>query len=107
MIGFLVAWLAAAGAGALVQTAPTVHGKVIDAQTGAPVAQVTILIDGVKVAASDDRGEFTAPAPAGPRVALMVTAVGYGFVKRALDIGPGPNDAGTIALNRESAALSE
>ena len=111
MIGILVAWLAAASPG-VVQAGPALHGKVVDAQTGAPVAQVTILIDGVKVAASDDRGEFTAlapagPAPAGPRVELMVTAIGYGFVKRSLDIGPGRTEAGTIALNRESAALSE
>jgi outer membrane receptor for ferrienterochelin and colicin len=111
MVGFLVAWLAVAGPG-VVQAGATLHGTVIDAQTGAPVAQVTILIDGVKVAASDDRGEFTAlvpagPAPAGPRVELMVTAVGYGFVKRSLEIGPGRTEAGTIALNRESAALTE
>ena len=105
MLGFIVAWLAVAGSGA--QAGATLHGTIVDAQTGTPVARVTVFVDGVRVAATDDRGEFTTPAPASSRVDLMVTAVGYGFVKRTLDVGPGRTEAGTIQLNRESAALSE
>jgi hypothetical protein len=105
MGAFIVAWLVVAGSGA--QAGATLHGIVVDAQTGRPVAHVAVLLDGVKVAATDEGGEFTTPAPARPRVALMVTAVGYGFVTRTLDIGPGRTETGTIQLNRESAALSE
>src|SRR6266545_3668 len=100
MTAFLAAWLA-------VMAPADLHGRVIDAQTGLPVAHVAILIDGVRVAETDDRGEFTTPVPARPRVELMVTAVGYGFVKRAIDVTAGPADLGTIALNRESASVSE
>jgi hypothetical protein len=100
MAGFLMAWLAAGIPAAL-------HGRVIDAQTGTPVPHVTVLIDGVRVAETDDRGEFTTPAPARPRVELMITAIGYGFVKRAIDVEAGPADLGTITLNRESASVTE
>jgi hypothetical protein len=100
MIGFLVAWLVAGIAG-------TLHGRVVDAQTGMPVARVTVLVDGVKLAETDDRGEFTVPSPAKPRVELMVTAVGYGFVKRGIDVEAGRTELGTLSLNRESASVSE
>jgi hypothetical protein len=100
MLAFLVAWLAAG-------MSATLHGRVIDAQTGAPVAHLTVLVDGVKAGETDDRGEFTVAAPSRPRVELMVTAVGYGFVKRAIAVEPGKNEVGTLALNRESASISE
>jgi carboxypeptidase-like protein len=104
MVRFLVAWLAVGAPG---MQAGALHGRVIDAQTGTPVARVTILVDGVTAGSTDDRGEFTVEAAVRPRVELMVTAVGYGFVKRAIAVGAGRTDLGTIALNRESASLSE
>jgi hypothetical protein len=115
MIGFLVAWLVAG-------IPATLHGRVVDAQTGTPVARVTVLVDGVKAAETDDRGEFIVTpaeaqakgnvagakaAPARPRVEVMITAVGYGFVKRMVDVGDGRTELGTLALNRESASVSE
>jgi outer membrane cobalamin receptor len=102
MGGLLVAWLMMGG-----QPAATLQGRVIDAQTGSPVAQVTILIDGVTAGDTDARGEFTVPSPARARVEIMITAVGYGFVKRAIPVAPGCTDLGPIALNRESASLAE
>lgn len=102
MVALLVALLMAGG-----QVAATLHGKVIDAQTSSPVAHVTILIDGVTAGDTDARGEFTVPSPARPRVEIMITAVGYGFVKRAIPVAPGRTDLGAIALNRESASLAE
>jgi Carboxypeptidase regulatory-like domain len=100
MVAFLMAWLVAG-------IPATLHGRVVDAQTGATVAHVTVLIDGAKVAETDDQGEFTVEAPARPRVEVMITAIGYGFVKRAVDVGAGTTELGTIALNRESASVSE
>ena len=102
MVVLLVAWLVAG-----TQADATLHGRVVDAQTGTPVAHVTILIDRVTVAQTDDGGEFTVSAAVRPRAELMVTAVGYGFITRAIAIGAGRTEIGTLALNRESATLSE
>jgi outer membrane cobalamin receptor len=84
-----------------------VHGRVIDAQTGAAVARVAIVADGVTVAATDDRGEFVAALPARARVELVITAIGYGLARRTIATPPASLDLGTIALNRESAGVAE
>ena len=98
----LVAWLMAGGQGDAI-----LYGKVIDAQTRSPIAHVTIRIDGATAGDTDAQGEFTVPAPVGPRVAIMITAIGYGFVARTIAVAAGRSDLGTIALNRESAVLAE
>jgi hypothetical protein len=87
--------------------AGTIHGRVIDAQTGAAVARVAIIADGDTIAATDDQGEFTAARPPRERVELVITAIGYGLVRRTIAPSPASLDLGTIPLNRESAGVTE
>ena len=84
-------WLEALQGGA------SIAGRVVDAQTGDPVAGAAIAIDGRAVGA------------AGParRVDVLVTAVGYAFVTRRVDVTAGGANLGDVRLNRESAAVDE
>src|SRR6478752_1477089 len=84
----LAAWL---GLEAL-QSGPSIAGRVLDAQTGAPAAG-----DGV----------VSVPAGSTRRVDVFVTEVGYAFVTRRVDVTAGGADLGDVRLNRESAALAE
>src|SRR6187399_684906 len=96
----LSAWL---GLEAL-QGGPSIAGRVLDAQTGDPVAGAAIVIDG-RTAGAD--GVFSVPAGSTRRVDVLITAVGYAFVTRRVDVTAGGADLGDVRLNRESAALAE
>src|SRR6187401_717064 len=99
----LSAWL---GLEAL-QGGPSIAGRVLDAQTGDPVAGAAIVIDGRTAAAAGADGVFSVPAGSMRRVDVLVTAVGFAFVTRRVDVTAGGADLGDVRLNRESAALSE
>jgi hypothetical protein len=99
----LSAWL---GLEAL-QGGPTIAGRVLDAQTGDPVAGAAIVIDGRTGGAAGADGVFSVPAGSTRRVDVLVTAVGYAFVTRRVDVTAGGADLGDVRLNRESAALLE
>src|SRR4051794_3000398 len=99
----LSAWL---GLGAL-QGGPSIAGRVLDAQTGDPVAGAAIVIDGRTAAAAGEDGVFSVPAGSPRRLDVLVTAVGYAFVTRRVDVTAGGANLGDVRLNRESAALAE
>ena len=61
-------------------------GRVLDAQTGDPVAGAAIVVDGRTAAAAGPDGVFSAPAGPARRVDVLVTAVGYAFVTRRVDV---------------------
>src|SRR5678815_4904971 len=83
------AWLGLAAP----QGGPVIGGRGLDAQTGDPAAGA----DGV----------FSVPAGSTRRVDVLVTAVGYAFVTRRVDVTAGGADLGDVRLNRESAAVAE
>ena len=64
------------------QGGPSIGGRVLDAQTGDPVAGATIVVEGRTAAAAGPDGVFSAPAGPARRVDVLVTAVGYAFVTR-------------------------
>jgi len=99
----LSAWL---GLEAL-QGGPSIAGRVLDAQTGDPVAGAAIVIDGRTAGAAGADGVFSVPAGSRRRVDVLVTAVGYAFVTRRVDVTAGGADLGDVRLNRESAAVVE
>src|SRR3954447_9223695 len=99
----LSAWL---GLEAL-QGVASIAGRVLDAQTGDPVAGAAIVIDGRTAAAAGTDGVFSVPAGSTRRVDVLITAVGYAFVTRRVDVTAGGADLGDVRLNRESAALAE
>src|SRR6476619_3785048 len=99
----LSAWLGLAA----LQGGPSIGGRVLDAQTGDPVAGAAIVIDGRTVAAAGPDGVFSAPAGSARRVDVLVTAVGYAFVTRRVDVTAAGADVGDVRLNRESAGVTE
>ena len=90
-----------------IQGGPSIAGRVLDAQTGDPVAGAAIVIDGRTAAAAGADGVFSVPAGSTRRVDVLVTAVGYAFVTRRVDVTAGGADLGDVRLNRESAAVAE
>ena len=94
------------GWGAL-QGGPQISGRVLDAQTGEPVAGAAVVIDGRTAAAATSDGVFTVAAGPPRRIDVLVTAVGYAFVTRRVDVTAAGTDLGTVRLNRESAAVTE
>src|SRR4051812_16932356 len=89
------------------QGGPSIAGRVLDAQTGDPVAGAAIVIDGRTAGAAGADGVFSVPAGSTRRVDLLITAVGYAFVTRRVDVTAGGADLGDVRLNRESAAVTE
>jgi TonB dependent receptor-like, beta-barrel/Carboxypeptidase regulatory-like domain len=89
------------------QGGPLITGRVLDAQTGEPVVGAAVVIDGRPAAAAASDGAFAVAAGPPRRVDVLVTAVGYAFVTRRVDVTDAGTDLGAIRLNRESAGATE
>jgi outer membrane receptor for ferrienterochelin and colicin len=80
----------------------TISGRVLDARTGEPVAKVEIAASGTgQRATSDAMGKFSLDVAPG-HLELLVTTVGYGLVKRTVNVA----EAGAeieIALQQDTA----
>lgn len=86
----------------------TLHGRVVDAGTGEPVAKVKVLVNGRGPnATTDENGVFTLRDLQPGEVELYVTAVGYGLIKKTVTVKDGENTEKDIALSQEAAALTE
>src|SRR5262245_11050454 len=90
-----------------IQGGPSIAGRVLDAQTGDPVAGAAIVVDGRTAGAAGADGVFSVPAGSTRRVDVLVTAIGYAFVTRRVDVTATGADLGDVRLNRESAAFAE
>ena len=101
----------AVSAAVLLQAPSLVRGRVLDAQTGEPVAGAAIVVDGRKAGAAGSDGVFAVPAGEAARrpgkVDVLITAIGYAFVNRRIAIAGDGADLGVIRLNRESAGVNE
>jgi hypothetical protein len=83
----------------------TLRGRVVDANTGEPMANVRVvakLTDTTTI--TDANGAFTLELPPGPQE-LYITTVTYGLVKKTINVGT--NSDVEIALNEDAAALTE
>src|SRR5918994_1819588 len=89
------------------QGGPSIGGRVLDAQTGDPVAGAAIVIDGRTAGVAGADGVFSVPAGATGRVDVLVTAVGYAFVTRRADVTAAGAALGDVRLNHESAGVTE
>jgi hypothetical protein len=86
----------------------TLHGRVVDAVTGEPVAKVKIIVNGTQQnTTTDEKGGFTLGGLQPGEVELYITAVGYGIVKKSFILKEGENTEKDIALNQEAATLTE
>jgi outer membrane cobalamin receptor len=85
----------------------TLRGRVVDANTGEPMANVRVvakLTD--KSTITDADGAFTLELPPGPQE-LYITTVTYGLVKKTINVAAGTSGDIQIALNEDAAALTE
>jgi hypothetical protein len=71
------------------------------------LAGAAIVIDGRTAGAAGADGVFSVPIGSTRRVDVLVTAVGYAFVTRRVDVTAGGADLGDVRLNRESAGVTE
>ena len=92
---------------AALQGGPLISGRVLDAQTGEPVAGAAVVIDGRTVAAAASDGAFSVAAGPERPVDVLITAIGYTFVTRHIDVTAAGAALGDIRLNRESAGVTE
>src|ERR1044072_9634836 len=84
------------------------HGRVVDARTGEPVAKVRVIVSGTDLSTTtDDNGEFTFDSLPAGAVQLYITTVTFGLVKKTITVAEGNNPDFEIALNENAAALTE
>ncbi|CAN5712587.1 TonB-dependent receptor [soil metagenome] len=84
----------------------TLRGTVVDANTGAPLGRVLVSIeDGGPSVQTDDAGRFELKIGHGRR-RLFVSVVGYGLVRREVEIGAVPIDL-TIPLSEGTGTYTE
>ena len=86
----------------------TLHGRVVDARTGEPIAKVKVIASGTdQSTTTDENGSFRLDnLPAG-QVDLYITTVTFGLVKKTITLKEGDNREIQIALNEDAAALTE
>jgi hypothetical protein len=106
VVGLLLA-SAAAAAQDLPQSG-AVRGQVLDARTGAPLSRVLVLLDDDGPSAmSDDEGRFELAHVAPGRHRLVISVVGYVFVRRPVDVRPGATVDLVIPLVEGTGTYSE
>jgi hypothetical protein len=82
------------------------HGRVVDARTGEPIAKVKV-IAGDQNTVTDADGVFTLENLAVGQVELYITTVTFGLVKKTITLKEGENKDFQIVLNEAAAALTE
>lgn len=85
----------------------TIHGHVVDARTGEPIAKVKVIVSGGDQSTNtDDSGAFTLENLPVGQLDLYITTVSYGLVKKTITL-VAENREFTIVLNEDAAALTE
>jgi len=93
-------------------TAVAVRGRVVDAQTGEPIAKATVSIPASKTdAATDGAGVFVLPGVPRGDVEIVVTTIGYGIARKTVHVAEGMPEVeirvGQEALKRTEEVLVE
>lgn len=99
----LLATLLFAGGTTCAQTTGTITGRIIDLQTGETIAKAAVSITGQnKLATSDGDGRFRLDGIAPGALELRVSTVGYGLLKRTVDLAPGATLTFDLKLGQEA-----
>jgi outer membrane cobalamin receptor len=81
----------------------TITGRVLDLQTGEPIAKASISISGQPMSAiTGDDGNFTLPNVSAGPLELHVSTVGYGLLKKKVDLAPGATLSLDLRLGQEA-----
>jgi len=88
--------------------ATNLHGRVVDARTGEPIAKVRVIVSGTDLSTTtDDNGEFTFDDLPPGQVDLYITTITFGLVRKTITLAETNNPVFEIALNEGAAALTE
>jgi len=86
----------------------TLSGRVVDARSGEPVAKVKIVVSGSSQnTITDETGAFKLTDVAPGELSLYITTVGYGLVKKTINVKETDTAQVVFVLNQESATLTE
>lgn len=86
----------------------SINGIVVDRDGGAPLAGVSVAVEGTaRAAATDRRGRFTITGVAAGRQTLRVSLIGFGLVRRSIDVEAGVPIDLRIVLAEGADAYSE
>jgi carboxypeptidase-like protein/TonB-dependent receptor-like protein len=86
----------------------TLHGRVVDARSGEPIAKVKIIVVSSQQSTStDENGFFTLEGIQPGELELYITTVTYGLVKKTITVNDVEKAEVEIALNQEGATLTE
>lgn len=86
----------------------TLHGRVVDARSGEPVAKVKVIVSvSSQNTTTDETGAFTLTDVPPGELSLYITTVGYGLVKKTITVKETDTAEVVIALNQEAATLTE
>jgi hypothetical protein len=84
-----------------------IHGIIVDAKSGKPIARVRVDIQGSPLTTqTNDDGRFTLDVPPGT-LTLSVSGVGYALTKRELTIRPGATVDVTIPISEGTGGYTE
>jgi hypothetical protein len=79
-----------------------ITGRILDLQTGEPIIHATISITGqTKTATTGDDGRFTLEALDPGSLDLRVSSIGYGLLKRHVELAPGQTLEVNLLLGQE------
>ena len=86
----------------------TLHGRVVDALSGEPIAKVKIIVVASQQSTStDENGVFTLEGIQPGELDLYITTVSYGLVKKTITVKDVAKAEVEFALNQEGASLTE
>src|SRR6267143_3546044 len=86
----------------------TLHGRVVDARSGEPIAKVKIIVvASQQTTSTDDNGVFMLEGIQPGELDLYITTVIYGLVKKTITVKDVEKAEVEIALNQEGATLTE
>jgi len=86
----------------------TLHGRVVDALSGEPIAKVRIIVVVSQQSTStDENGVFTLEGIQPGELDLYITTVSYGLVKKTITVKDVEKAEVEIALNQEGASLKQ
>jgi hypothetical protein len=80
-----------------------IDGRVVDLRTGEPIAKAAVSVGGSKlVATTGADGRFTLSSVPAGAVELRISTVGYGLLKRTVEVGAGASVEVDLRLGQEA-----
>jgi len=100
----MLLWSLGAAHGQAAGSTGTIRGRVVDLQTGEAIAKAAVSVGGQpgNSATSDEDGRFTLSGFAAGTVELRVFTVGYGLLKKRVDVAAGATVELELRLGQEA-----